>query len=1370
MLKKDLRRYEALERQLQHVQDRSKLSELEMLMQGIETEKDALQNNLEVSQARAVSLENQVMQEDLQNRRLRSEMHSSEKQAEKLHGHLQRLDLELSQAGSDRNALEACRTELQAKRLELEMMQAQLRNADAARDHAAEMSSASEADLNAQKALVERLEVRLAGMQDAWEDHAQRLATSNAKARRLEDVLDTQARDLQQQVSRHQVEEELCRKLTTACAELEDEAFQHRQQADALKSETAAQKAKEVTMEAVADRREADLAHLTRLLEEVRGECRDHRASCLRHQATICELQHFQQEVADIRAETGAQIESLENEGRQLALECAELRAALRDAEDVQGRERQALLAEHAELERASALHQSAVSQSTKQRDVLSKQLLELQEEAQEQQYQLAGMARQEATQQHRFGLIQQELTAELGQAAQRGDRAEAALADALAKGAAMLKQNQGLLRDHEEKDAASSERSTKLLSMLGEVQDALAQSQAVANQHQGDAESWKIAHEKLQEELTTVKTRCRSAELQLQDSQGELQVCQSGKERAEQSIRRLQEQVGKVSEELGSLQQAHDRKESGLTNSEMRLSELQMKADRLARERTELEAELEKARKETQQSVAEAQSLLQQKRSEVAELRATRNESRAQQEQLVVLHKDLEDSQRVHEKLQEELANVKTRCRSAEMQLQESQGQLQVCQSGKERAEQSIRRLQEQVGRVSDELGSLQQAHDRKESGLTSSEMRLSELQIRADQASRERTELEAELEKARKDAQQSVAEAQSLLQQKRSEVAELRAARNENRAQQEQLLAVRKDLEESRQSCRGLEQGLSESSAQLQMATEQRRHWTLKREYQERAILGLEEQVCRLNEEMCQSKAQREEQQVKLRSAEHQVMEMEQTTQVMARIQDKALGAHASKEEAAAARLVELEASLSQLRSQLALRESEAQHHERQAESTAARVKVLEAKDAACGKRTAVAEARAAELESKLRQLHATSAHVQEQLGRCRAEQLQLASEKSHLEDQCLACQRRLADAEAQVREAQAEREHWKAQQKVQEDRACQWEAKVGELLRDLHKIQSEGLPQLPSHAGVQERPEVGPLLRQFQTSAARENAVQSCLLAAHGKLEESYMEAQRRLVAAEERLQELREECAYGPPIQMPERVIPPVPEEPRVEPVVGNGWDAQVHEDLRAQAAELRELSQQNDALLAENQGYKDARSTKLPLKRSFLDSTLTFATMKLEASVQRMRGDVEQLSAELQEAEGRLIHAEGAARRAEAVRLGDAGRKRLMSVRQKHVRLQDAYREQGRTRPKGVEEDSIAAIQMATDELKEELSQLREEAAHERANRDHPSVGDSFPVSPLAVKRLHSEELQGAAGGARESEGQASRRQTMLATF
>ena len=125
-----------------------------------------------------------------------------------------------------------------------------------------------------------------------------------------------------------------------------------------------------------------------------------------------------------------------------------------------------------------------------------------------------------------------------------------------------------------------------------------------------------------------------------------------------------------------------------------------------------------------------------------------------------------------------------------------------------------------------------------------------------------------------------------------------------------------------------------------------------------------------------------------------------------------------------------------------------------------------MLEAKDAACGKRTAVAEARAAELESKLRQLHATAAHVQEQLGLSRAEQVQLASEKSRLEEQCLACQRRLADAEVQVQDAQAEKERWKSQQKIQEDRALKWEAKVAELLKELQRLQTEG-PQLPSHA---------------------------------------------------------------------------------------------------------------------------------------------------------------------------------------------------------------------------------------------------------------------------------------------------------------
>lgn len=82
----------------------------------------------------------------------------------------------------------------------------------------------------------------------------------------------------------------------------------------------------------------------------------------------------------------------------------------------------------------------------------------------------------------------------------------------------------------------------------------------------------------------------------------------------------------------------------------------------------------------------------------------------------------------------------------------------------------------------------------------------------------------------------------------------------------------------------------------------------------------------------------------------------------------------------------------------------------------------------------------------------------------------------------------------------------------------------------------------------------------------------------------------------------------------------------------------------------------------------------------------------------------------------------------------------------MAVRQKHVRLQDAYREQGRTRLKGVEDDSVLAIQTATDELKEELSQLREEAAAERANREH--ADELQECAELAVQRLHSEELQG----------------------
>ena len=78
---------------------------------------------------------------------------------------------------------------------------------------------------------------------------------------------------------------------------------------------------------------------------------------------------------------------------------------------------------------------------------------------------------------------------------------------------------------------------------------------------------------------------------LSLQNRQGELQVCQSDKERAEHSVRRLRWQVGKVSEELTSLQQAYERKDSGLTNSEMRLSELQSEVAAQKANEVEMEA-----------------------------------------------------------------------------------------------------------------------------------------------------------------------------------------------------------------------------------------------------------------------------------------------------------------------------------------------------------------------------------------------------------------------------------------------------------------------------------------------------------------------------------------------------------------------------------------------------------------------------------------------------------------------------------------------------------------------------------------------------------------------------------------------------------
>jgi len=84
-------------------------------------------------------------------------------------------------------------------------------------------------------------------------------------------------------------------------------------------------------------------------------------------------------------------------------------------------------------------------------------------------------------------------------------------------------------------------------------------------------------------------------------------------------------------------------------------------------------------------------------------------------------------------------------------------------------------------------------------------------------------------------------------------------------------------------------------------------------------------------------------------------------------------------------------------------------------------------------------------------------------------------------------------------------------------------------------------------------------------------------------------------------------------------------------------------------------------------------------------------------------------------------------------------------KQLLAVRAKHSHLQDAYKEQRHLRAKEAE-DGRVMTKSIVDALKEELGQLREEAAAERAVREEADHLQEEVEEK--VRHLHLEELQG----------------------
>ncbi|CAK8985252.1 unnamed protein product [Durusdinium trenchii] len=176
------------------------------------------------------------------------------------------------------------------------------------------------------------------------------------------------------------------------------------------------------------------------------------------------------------------------------------------------------------------------------------------------------------------------------------------------------------------------------------------------------------------------------------------------------------------------------------------------------------------------------------------------------------------------------------------------------------------------------------------------------------------------------------------------------------------------------------------------------------------------------------------------------------------------------------------------------------------------------------------------------------------------------------------------------------------------------------------------------------------------------------------------------------------------------------------------------------------------------------------------------------TMKLEASVARLRDSLESATAAQREEQEKVSHQELATRhfetalqrqiqRSEELCLENANlraetqelemrcrghdeksaqtlhgalsiEKQLLAVRAKHGHLQDAYQEQRSLRAREAEEGQRRrhVSESVVDALKEELFQLREEAAAERAVREEADHIQEEVEEKL--KRLHSEELQG----------------------
>eukprot|EP00435_Cladocopium_sp_Y103_P050332 s653_g15.t1 len=609
---------------------------------------------------------------------------------------------------------------------------------------------------------------------------------------------------------------------------------------------------------------------------------------------------------------------------------------------------------------------------------------------------------------------------------------------------------------------------------------------------------------------------------------------------------------------------------------------------------------------------------------------------------------------------------------------------------------------------------------------------------------------------------------------------------------------------MERMQQQCQMSQVQMSEAHDALQAKEKEIRHLEqLQEEDQKRhsSLSSLRDQLdfnCReLNHQIQQLNAVNKEEQKKSTAIQLRLEQAEAEAQYAAseavqsaRQQEFAFETLMARCSASEHSVQQLEETRKQLRAQLAAMESRARESERYAEQVVASTALVPAESPDAVRRNLEAKGlELTELEFTLREVELNSDRLQQYLEQSQSNLEMQTEEKIRLEDHYAASRRQLMDTEAKLREAQGQCSYWKSQHQSEEQRAQQWETKVEDLLRDLQCLQSElakfqGLPPtepvLPSRDAAEIRQlqqELDVSLKELQlvSGQAKEQAeqlehsrsVQQNLMAARAQLDEGYREAQERLEQAEERLDELRAQgnsARRSEARHYQEELLALRTAQTTME-AQSQARERSAEERVQKLTMDLRHLSQKHSNLLEENQDRKAA-------------------ALNLEDSIRRLRTDVDHMSIARKEEGEMFMHQEDATRHFEIALEMQTQRteellsensnlhseieqlerrcrgqeeksaqtlqgaltieKQLLAVRAKHGQLQEAYREQRHLRAKEAE-DGRASTGIV-DALKEELSQLREEAAAERAVREETDrIQEEVEEK---VRRLHSEELQG----------------------